>query len=202
MPSLDYPESFRELTRQLRRLPGIGPRGAERIALWMQSSPYAQPKALAMAIEEACKQLKICKGCGFFAHEEYCVLCLDETRLGKELCVVEVMTDILPLERAGAFQGRYHALGGKLSPLDGITPDHLRIEELLVRIEEEQPSEVILALGGDVEGEATAHYVAELIMPTGVKITRIAQGISAGGGVEQADQITLQRAMANRRDYL
>lgn len=201
MAFLDYPESFRELVRQLRRLPGIGPRSAERIALWMQSSPYAQPNSLATAIHEACSQLKKCQSCGFFSKEELCLLCNDESRQGKELCVVEMITDILPLERVGAFQGRYHALGGKLSPLDGIAPEQLRIEELLLRIKEEQPSEIILALGADVEGEATAHYLAELITPLGVKVTRIAQGLPAGGGVEHADQITLQRALANRRAY-
>ena len=198
---LDYPEPFRELIRQLRRLPGVGPRSAERVALWMLRSPYAHPEALAVAIGEACKQLKMCNGCGFFTKEEYCLLCSDESRLGKELCVVEMMTDILPLERAGAFHGRYHALGGKLSPLDGIAPEQLRIGELMERIEKEQPSEIILALGADVEGEATAHYLAEMIAPMGIKMTRIAQGLPAGGGVEHADQITLQRALANRRAY-
>ena len=198
---LDYPESFRELARQLRRLPGIGPRGAERIALWMLCSAHAHPEALATAISAASKQLKACSLCGFFTEKEICSLCAEEERSGKELCVVEMVTDILPLERAGIFKGRYHVLSGKLSPLDGIGPEQLRIVELLERIALEQPAEIILALGGDVEGEATAHYLAELIAPTGIKLTRIAQGLPAGGGVEHADPITLQRALANRGIY-
>jgi recombination protein RecR len=115
--------------------------------------------------------------------------------------VVESATDILPLERTGVFRGRYHALGGKLSPLDGIGPEQIRISELLERVSEERPSEVILALGADVEGEATAHYLSELLAPSGVHVTRIAQGLPAGGGVEHADQITLHRALANRGAY-
>lgn len=201
MPLLDYPESFRELLRELRRLPGIGPRGAERIALWMFRSPHAHPQALSRAIERASQDLKTCKLCGFFTHEQFCFLCDEQTRAGKELCVVETMTDILPLERTGAFHGRYHALGGKLSPLDGIKPEDLRIAELMDRIASESPSEVILALGSDVEGEATAHYLAELLLPTKVKVTRLAQGLPAGGGVEQADQRTLQGALMNRKNF-
>jgi len=201
MASLDYPESFRELVKQLRRLPGIGPRSAERIALWMLRSADAKPDLLAGAISRARESLRTCRHCGFFAEQDECALCLDETRLSGELCVVETATDILPLERTGVFRGRYHALGGKLSPLDGVGPENLRIGELLERLGRERPKEVILALGADVEGEATAHYLAEMIAPTGVPVTRIAQGLPAGGGVEQADQVTLHRALAHRRTY-
>jgi recombination protein RecR len=198
---LDYPASFRELVRQFRRLPGIGPRSAERIALWLLRSPDSKPEQLLAAISEARLTLKPCHRCGFFAESDECLLCGDEARAGRELCVVESASDILPLERTGVFRGRYHALGGKLSPLDGIGPEQLRIVELIERIGEEHPSEVILALGADVEGEATAHYLAELLNPTGVHVTRIAQGLPAGGGVEHADQITLHRALANRGVY-
>ncbi|MFZ4116150.1 MAG: recombination mediator RecR [Chthoniobacterales bacterium] len=201
MSFLDYPESFRELTRQLRRLPSIGPRGAERIALWMLRSPHAHPEALAEAISKAAVRLKSCERCGFFTEQKICALCADEDRAGKEFCVVEHATDILPLERTGAFHGRYHALGGKLSPLDGIGPEQLRIPSLLERLTLERPSEIILALSGDVEGEATTHYLAELIVPFGIKITRLAQGLSAGGAIEQADAVTLQRALINRGAY-
>jgi recombination protein RecR len=198
---LDYPESFRELVRQFRRLPGIGPRSAERIALWMIRSPDSKPDQLAAAIGRARATLLACRLCGFFAEQEECALCRDEARREGELCVVETAADILPLERTGVFRGRYHALGGKLSPLDGVGPEHLRIGELLERLGRERPKEVILALGADVEGEATAHYLAEMIAPTGVPVTRIAQGLPAGGGVEQADQVTLHRALAHRRAY-
>lgn len=201
MSILDYPDSFRELVRQFRRLPGIGPRSAERIALWLLRSENAKPDQLLSAIMRARENLKICHLCGFFSETKECVLCRDEERSGRALCIVESATDILPLERTGVFRGRYHALGGKLSPLDGIGPKQLRITELLDRIGGEHPSEVILALGVDIEGEATAHYLAELLAPTGVHITRIAQGLPAGGGVEQADQITLHRALANRGVY-
>ncbi len=198
---LDYPDSFRELVRQFRRLPGIGPRSAERIALWVLRSRDAKPEQLVSAISRAHEKLTMCRLCGFFAEQEECPLCLDEGRSGRELCVVESPTDILPLERTGVFRGRYHSLGGKLSPLDGIGPEQLRIAELIERIGEERPSEVILALGVDVEGEATSHYLAEMLAPTGVHVTRIAQGLPAGGGVEHADQITLHRALANRGVY-
>jgi recombination protein RecR len=201
VPSFDYPESFLELTRQLRRLPSIGPRGAERIALWMLRSPHAHPKVLAEVINNAIQQCKSCEWCGFFAEQKICSLCSDETRANKEFCVVERATDILPLERTGAFHGRYHALGGKLSPLDGIGPEQLRIAELMDRLTMERPSEIILALSGDVEGEATAHFLAEMLTPSKIKITRLAQGLSAGSAVEQADAVTLQRALMNRGAY-
>ena len=198
---LDYPESFIQLIQQFRRLPGIGPRSAERIALWMLQSPRARPKEVAASITSAIEHLKICRLCGFFTEQECCSLCANSDRAGKELCIVEMATDILPLERTGAFRGRYHALGGKLSPLDGIGPEQLRIEKLLDRIDSEHPSEIILALGADVEGEATAHYLAEIISSKSIKLTRIAQGLPAGGGIEHADPITLQRALINRRSY-
>jgi len=198
---LQYPDSFRELVRQFRRLPGIGPRSAERIALWLLRSPDAKTDHLLSAIAQASENLKTCRLCGFFSEQEECLLCRDAERAGRELCIVESATDILPLERTGVFRGRYHALGGRLSPLEGIGPEQLRIAELLERVGEERPSEVILALGVDVEGEATAHYLAELLAPTGVHVTRIAQGLPAGGGVDQADQITLHRALANRGSY-
>ena len=201
MSFLDYPESFRQLVRQFRRLPGIGPRSAERIALWMLRSQDAKPEQLVAAITSAREKLRTCRLCGFFTEAGECPLCLDAERAGRELCIVETATDILPLERTGVFRGRYHALGGKLSPLDGIGPEQLRIAELIERVGEELPSEVILALGADVEGEATSHYLAEMLAPTGVHLTRIAQGLPAGGGVEQADQITLHRALANRGTY-
>jgi len=198
---LDYPESFRQLIQQLRRLPGIGPRSAERIALWMLQSPRARPEELAAIITRAVRDVTTCRLCGFFSEQDVCSLCADAERQGKELCIVETATDILPLERTRAFRGRYHALGGKLSPLDGIGPEQLRIAELLQRIDSEQPSEIILALGADVEGEATAHYLAEMILPKGIELTRLAQGLPAGGGIEHADPMTLQRALVNRRNY-
>jgi recombination protein RecR len=198
MRSVDYPEPFRQLARELRRLPGIGPRTAERIALWLVSSKDARPLDLAASLGSASDNLRSCKTCGFFATEELCEICRDEDRIGREICVVEQATDILPLERTDSFHGRYHVLGGRLAPLDHIGPDQLRIKELLARVQVEVPSEIILALSADVEGEATTNYLAELLAPLGTSVTRIAQGLPAGGGLEQADPLTLQRALAGR----
>lgn len=199
MRQVDYPLPFRALVRELRRLPGIGPRSAERIALWLASSQDARPGDLAVALEQARVELKPCEACGFFATTELCEICQDEARKGGAICVVEHATDVLPIERTGVHEGNYHVLGGRLAPLDHVGPEQLRLNPLLKRIETEHPTEVILALSADVEGEATASFVAELLASTGVKVTRIAQGLPAGGGLEHADPLTLQRAMAGRR---
>jgi recombination protein RecR len=198
MPAVDYPEPFRELARELRRLPGIGPRSAERITLWLASARDARPLDLATALHTAAEHLRTCRTCGFFCTGESCAICLDASRAGIEICVVEQATDILPIERTGFFRGRYHALGGRLAPLDHVGPDQLRIGELHRRIEIEKPSEIILALSADVEGEATTHFLAETLAASGVRVTRIAHGLPAGGGLEHADPLTVQRALAGR----
>ncbi|GAB4164358.1 MAG: recombination mediator RecR [Terrimicrobiaceae bacterium] len=196
---IDYPGPFQELARELKQLPGIGARSAERIALWLVSHRDARPADLASAIHGAAVGLMSCRMCGFFSTTELCEICSDTTRQGREICVVEQATDILPLERTGAFGGLYHVLGGRLSPLDHIGPDELRIHELLERVEKERPVEVILALSADVEGEATTNYLAEILVAAGVRVTRIAQGLPAGGGLDHADPLTLQRALSGRR---
>ena len=196
---LDYPVPFNQLTRELRRLPGLGPRSAERCALWLLGHKDARPAQLAEAITCAAAAIHPCRECGFFAEEELCGICSQLARQDKELCVVEQATDSLPLERSGVFGGLYHALGGRLAPLDHIGPDQLRIESLLRRIEKNRPAEVILALSADVEGEATTNYLTEIIAPLGIPLTRIAHGLPAGGGLEHADQLTLQRALTGRR---
>lgn len=195
----DYPDSFINLTRELRRLPGIGPRSAERIALWLLGGKDARPSQLAAAIALAAETIRPCKRCGFFAVDDLCEICLQPARAGRELCVVEQATDILPLERSGAFAGLYHALGGRLAPLDHVGPDELRIDVLVRRVSDEKPSEIILALSADVEGEATTNYLVEILAPLGVPVSRIAHGLPAGGGLEHADQVTLQRALSGRR---
>jgi recombination protein RecR len=197
--AIEYPAPFLQLTRELRRLPGIGPRSAERIALWILSNQDARPTQLAAALTEAATAIHACKDCGFFATEELCEICLQPSRAGRELCVVEQATDILPLEKTGSFRGLYHALGGRLAPLDHIGPDQLRIDPLLERVRAAKPTEIILALSADVEGEATTNYLAELLEPSGIPLTRIAHGLPAGGGLEHSDQITLQRALSGRR---
>lgn len=198
MSFADYPAPFRELARELRRLPGIGPRTAERIALWLASSKDARPLDLAEALRHAAENLRSCAICGFFATEELCEVCRDENRIGREICVVEQATDILPIERTGSFTGRYHVLCGRLAPLDHVGPEQLRIDALLARVKTEAPAEIILALSADVEGEATTNYLAEALAPLGVPVTRIAHGLPAGGGLEHADPLTLQRALAGR----
>lgn len=196
---LDYPAPFDTLTRELRRLPGLGPRSAERCALWLLGHKDARPTQLAEAISRAAAEIQPCGKCGFFATGPLCGICSHTERQGRELCVVEQPTDILPLERSGAFGGLYHSLGGRLAPLDHIGPSQLRIQPLVERIRDEHPTELILALSADVEGEATTNYLVEILHPLGIPITRIAHGLPAGGGLEHADQLTLQRALTGRR---
>ena len=194
----DYPPAIKALIAELKRLPGIGPRSAERIALWMIQSRDARPAEVARVIADVTQSIRPCPRCGFFSTESLCDICADAQRDATVLCVVEQPTDILPLERTGVFRGRYHTLGGRISPLDHIGPEDLRIDALLDRIKAEQPAEIILALGSDVEGEATANYLAGLLRELSVTITRLAQGMPAGGGLEHADELTLSRAMSGR----
>ncbi len=202
MKRADFPEPVNALVGELKRLPGIGPRSAERIAVWLLQSPKANPAPLAETLLAAKEQVRPCPVCGFFATAAGCEVCEDPARDDRILCVVEQATDVLPLERSGAFRGRYHCLGGKLSPLDRVSPEDLRIPQLIRRIEAaEEEIEVILALGSDVEGEATANYLAELLRGRNCKLTRIAQGLPAGGGLEHADELTLLRAMQGRRSF-
>ena len=200
MTPIDFPAPVKELIQQLKRLPGIGPRSAERIAVWLLHSPKADPAALAAAVGQAKGNVMPCPVCGFFATADTCAVCDDPKRDDRMLCVVEQATDVLPLERSGAFRGRYHCLGGRLSPLDRVTPEDLRIPQLLRRLEQAADGiEVILALGSDVEGEATANYLADLLRGRNCRLTRIAQGLPAGGGLEHADELTLMRAIQGRR---
>lgn len=202
MARADYPLAVKELIDELRRLPGIGPRSAERMAVWLLQHPKANPVALGAAVTKAHETIIRCPVCAFFATAEGCGLCDDPSRDDTLLCVVEQATDVLPLERSGSFRGRYHCLGGKLSPLDRVSPEDLHIPELLKRIESSEGEiEVILALGADVEGEATANYLAELLRGRNCRLTRIAQGLPAGGGLEHADELTLMRAMQGRRSF-
>jgi len=198
MKRVGYPPAIQSLVAELKRMPGIGPRSAERIALWMVQSRDARPAELARTIAETTASIRPCPRCGFFATGTLCEFCSDDTRDRTQLCVVEQATDILPLERTGAFRGRYHALGGRIAPLDHVGPEDLRIDALIERVKTEAPVEVILALGADVEGEATANYIAGLLRDVPVKTTRLAQGLPAGGGLEHADELTLSRALSGR----
>jgi len=179
-------------------MPGIGPRSAERIALWIIQARGDHPEQIARAISETRAAIHPCKLCGYFTTAETCDICADSARSTDLLCVVEQPTDILPLERTGAFRGRYHSLGGRISPLDHIGPEDLRIKELLDRIEKEKFSEIIFALAADVEGEATTNYLVDLLRNKSVTLTRIAHGLPAGGGLESADELTLYQALSGR----
>lgn len=198
MKKIDYPPALRELIVQLRLMPGVGPRSAERIALWMIQARQDQPEQIASAITGTRASVRPCRLCGFFATGELCEICADDSRAVQLLCVVEQATDILPLEKTSAFRGRYHALGGRISPLDHVAPEDLRIRELLERIEREKFTEIIFALAADVEGEATTNYLVDLLRGKPVKLTRLAHGLPAGGGLESADELTLYQALMGR----
>jgi recombination protein RecR len=194
----EYPEALRELIQQLRQMPGVGPRSAERIALWMVQARTDQPEQIARAVVATRSSVRPCARCGFFATAELCAICSDDSRAPDILCVVEQPTDILPLEKTSAFRGRYHSLGGRIAPLDHVGPDDLRISQLIERIDNEKFAEVIFALAADVEGEATTNYIVVLLKDKPVTLTRIAHGLPAGGGLESADELTLYQALSGR----
>jgi recombination protein RecR len=194
----EYPAAIRDLIAQLRQMPGVGPRSAERIALWMVRARGGQPEQIARSITNTRHSIHACELCGFFAAAEICEMCADPSRSTELLCVTEQPTDILPLEKTGVFRGRYYSLGGKISPLDHVGPEDLRIKDLLDRIERENISEIIFALPADVEGEATTNYIVDLLKDKPITLTRIARGIPAGGGLESADELTLSAALSGR----
>ncbi len=199
--ALDYPAPLQRLIAQLKSLPGLGPRSAERLMLWLMQAGRDRIMPLAETLAGITEVVIACEHCGFFIERDTaCLLCHNPKRLRHTLCVVEQAADVLRLERSGAFNGLYHVLGGKLSPLDNVTPEDLRIAELQVRAHELEVEEVILALGSDVEGEATASYIADLLRREGVIITRLAQGMPAGGGgLDHVDELTLYQALQGRR---
>jgi recombination protein RecR len=197
---LDYPAPIRELILQMKSLPGLGPRSAERLVLWLLSPGPDRAGELAQALLNLRGRVVMCEECGFFMETGgACPLCHDMRRNRGVICVVEQAADVLRLERSGAFAGLYHVLGGKLSPLDNVTPSDLRIDALVSRVRELHAEEVILALGADVEGEATANYLADVLRGSAAQITRLAQGMPAGGGLEHADEMTLHHALSGRR---
>ena len=202
MNRVDYPNEIKELIAHLKRLPGIGPKSAERVAIWMLGARGSMASDLAEAIRRAESGVTACGQCGFFAGAGAdCLICGDSEREAEVVCVVEQPTDVLPLERTGAFRGQYHCLGGKISPLENVGPEDLRIDALFRRLKDAGFREVILAVGSDVEGEATANYLAEMLRLRfeNVAVTRLAQGLPAGGGLEHADELTLFRTLDGRR---
>lgn len=192
------PEPVVELVSSLGQLPGIGPRSAERLALFLVQSEAGQVKQLAASLLAARERIGLCEICGALTESQPCALCSDSQRDSQKLCVVETAVDVINVDKSGAFKGLFHVLGGKISPLNGVAPEDLRIAELESRLEGVQ--EVILALGTDVEGEATSYYLAQRLKDKGVTISRIAYGLPAGSGLEYADDLTLVHAMEGRRE--
>lgn len=198
-PSKLTAEPVSRVVDELGRLPGIGPKSASRLAYYLLRAPREQALALAEAILELKERVVLCSICFNITETDPCLLCQDPTRERGVICVVEEPLDALALERTGEFKGLYHILHGAISPVDGIGPDRLRIRELLERVEREQPQEVILATNPNIEGDATAMYVARQLVATGVMISRPASGLPVGGDLEYADEVTLGRAIAGRR---
>ncbi len=194
------PESATALIAALAKLPGIGPRSAERIALHLLQAESGAVKQLAASILNARERVRFCEICGSLTEKQVCDICSDPRRDGSLLCLVERPVDILTLEKSGTFRGKYHVLGGKISPLNGVEPEDLRIAELEKRLGHEPVKEIVIALGTDVEGDATGFYLAKRLARSGMKITRIAHGLPAGTGLEFADELTLSRALEGRRE--
>ena len=192
--------SMARLVEHLTRLPGIGEKTATRLAFHILRSEREFAQHLAEALLAMKDDTKLCSECFALTEQDPCRLCTDDERAGGVLCVVEEPADLLAVERAGTFRGRYHVLHGTIAPLEGIGPDDLKIQPLLVRLQQRDVQEVILATNPTVEGEATAIYLAKLLKPLGVRVTRIAHGIPIGGDVEYADVVTLGRAIDGRRD--
>jgi recombination protein RecR len=195
-----YPEPVARLIEALQRLPGIGPKTAQRLTFFLLKRPLDEVRELSESLLAVKERIVSCGVCFNVTDQDPCRICTDTGRDARLLCVVEEPNDLLAMERTGEFRGRYHVLLGALSPLDGIGPDDLKIRELLKRIEAGDVAEVILATNPNVEGEATALYLAKLLRPLGIRITRIARGLPVGGDLEYADQVTLAKALEGRRD--
>ncbi|MBX3735654.1 MAG: recombination mediator RecR [Candidatus Didemnitutus sp.] len=194
--------ALEHLQKQLKGLPGVGYRSAERIALHLLVEKPQKLPELVNALQAAAKSVRRCAKCGNLAEEEVCPICADERRATGQVCVVENVPDLAAIERSGAYRGRYHVLHGKLSPIRGVAPEDLNLGTLLERLTAGEINELILALSNDVEGEATCHFLTERL-PSGesVKVTRIGFGLPSGGGVLYADAVTLKSALEGRRDY-
>lgn len=193
-----YPGSIKALINNLARLPGIGRKTAERLAMHILQQSDEDAQQLARSIVEMKTRLRLCSRCFALSDDLLCRICNDPTRESGVVCVVEQPADMASIEKSGAFKGRYHILGGVLSPMDGIGPEDIKIAELMNRVEKEGLHEIILATGTNVEGESTAAYIAEMLAPMPVTVTRIASGVPMGGDLKYVDQVTLKRAMESR----
>jgi recombination protein RecR len=193
--------AFEKLQKHLKQLPGVGYRSAERIALHLLVERPERLPALVEALQAAAAAVRRCTRCGNLAEGDCCAICADERRPPEVVCVVEHVPDLVAIERSGAFRGTYHVLHGKLSPIQGVGPEHLNLASLVARLEAGEIHELILALSNDIEGEATCHYLVDRVPPGQVKVTRIGFGLPSGGGVLYADSVTLKSALDGRRSY-
>ena len=198
---MDYPAPVSRLIDELRRLPGIGPKSAQRIAFHLLKAPREEAVRLAEAVATLLDGIRTCAACNAFTDRELCDCCSDPQRSERTICVVEEPHDLVAVEKTRDFRGRYHVLHGALSPLSGVGPDELRIDGLLARVRAGGVEEVILATSPTVEGEATAVYLARLLKPLGVRVTRIAMGVPVGSDLEWADEVTMAKALEGRREY-
>jgi recombination protein RecR len=194
-----YEGAVQDLIDELGRLPGIGPKGAQRIAFHLLATEPADVERLAATLMRVRNEVKFCTICGNVAEADVCRICSDTRRDPSVICVVEEPKDVVAIERTREFRGRYHVLGGAISPIDGVGPDDLRIRELLVRLRDDTVTELILATDPNLEGEATATYLARMVTPMGIAVTRLASGLPVGGDLEFADEVTLGRAFTGRR---
>jgi len=195
-----YAGPVQDLIDELGRLPGVGPKSAQRIAFHLLKIPTADAARLAHAITEAKERVTFCPRCFNIAEGGECSICADPRRDTTTICVVEESRDIVAVEKTGEYRGRYHVLQGAISPIEGVGPEQLRVRELLARLEDEGVTEIILCTNPNLEGEATAMYLSRLIKPLGIKVTRIASGLPVGGDLEYADELTLGRALEGRRE--
>jgi recombination protein RecR len=194
-----YEGAVQDLIDELGRLPGVGPKSAQRIAFHLLASDPADVRRLVHALTEVKDKVRFCVTCGNVSEAELCRICRDARRDPSVLCVVEEPKDVVAIEKTREFRGRYHVLGGAISPIDGIGPDDLRTRELMTRLADGEVTEVIIATDPNLEGEATATYLARLLRPMGLRVTRIASGLPVGGDLEYADEVTLGRAFEGRR---
>ncbi len=195
-----YPRPLGRLINELSKLPGIGGKTAQRLAFHILSLEDGEARALAASITEAKETMKYCSVCGNLTDQDPCVICTDKTRRQDVICVVESPRDVMAMERIKEFDGLYHVLHGAISPMDGVGPEDINLKQLIVRLQGSDVKELILATNPNIEGEATAMYIARLIKPSGIKVSRIANGIPVGGDLEYADEVTLLKAMEGRRE--